>query len=359
MAKEFHVLVINPGSTSTKFGLYKNETEVFSENLSHSAEQIAKYKNIADQYEFREQIIRESLERNNFNIKDIDAVVGRGGLLKPIPSGVYKINSSMQEDLKKAKYGEHASNLGALIAQAIAENAGCDAFIADPVVVDEMAEVARISGNPKLPRISIFHALNQKSVARVAAKQLGKPYDKLNLIVAHLGGGISVGVHENGRVVDVNNALDGDGPFSPERSGGVPVGGMVKLCFSEKYSLGEIKQQIKGKGGLVAYLGSNDAREIQNRVESGDEKARLIYEAMGYQISKEIGQLAAVVAGKVDAIVLTGGLAYDEMLMSRISDRVKFIAKVMVIPGEKELEALRDGGLRVLNKEETPQQYQN
>lgn len=357
MSRQYKVLIINPGSTSTKIALYESEKEIFTLNLSHPNDELAKYDKIVDQYDFRKNFIIKALKENSIDIKTIDAVVGRGGLLKPISGGTYEVNELMLKDLREGQRGEHASNLGGILAYWVAKEAGCKSYIVDPVVVDEMNDLARISGNPLIPRSSIFHALNQKAVARQAARELGSTYDALNLIVAHLGGGISVGMHEKGRVVDVNNALDGDGPFSPERSGGVPVGGLVKLCFSGKYKESDIKKQIKGGGGLVAYLGTNDAREVEKRIEQGDQKARQIYSAMAYQIAKEIGLLATVVYGRVDAIVLTGGLAKDQALMGLIEERVKFISRVIIIPGEKELESLRDGALRILRGEEGAQHY--
>nr|WP_250160247.1 butyrate kinase [Caloranaerobacter azorensis] len=291
------------------------------------------------------------------NLTKLSAVVGRGGLLKPIAGGTYKVNERMLEDLKVGVLGEHASNLGGILAHEIASQLNIPAFIVDPVVVDEMEDVARISGMPELERKSIFHALNQKAVARRAAKELGKAYNEVNLIVAHLGGGISVGAHKNGRVIDVNNALDGEGPFSPERTGGLPVGDLVKLCFSGKYTLAEMKKKIKGNGGLVAYLGTNDAREVVKMIENGDKKAELVYKAMAYQVAKEIGSLAAVLEGKVDGIILTGGIAYDKRFTKWIIDRVSFISKVFVYPGEDEMIALAEGGLRVLRGEEEAKVY--
>ena len=263
----------------------------------------------------------------------------------------------MVSDLKAAQMGEHASNLGGMIAQEIAHQLNIPAFIVDPVVVDELEPVARISGMPEIARVSIFHALNQKAVARRYSKEIDRPYDELNLIVAHLGGGISVGAHEKGRVVDVNNALDGEGPFSPERTGGLPVGDLAKLCYSGKYTHADIKKMIKGKGGLVAYLGSNDGREVVKMIENGDENAKLIFEAMAYQVAKEIGSCATVLKGKVDAIILTGGLAYGEMLTTWIKNRVSFISDVVIYAGEDEMSALALGGLRVLRKEEEAQIY--
>ena len=354
----FKVLTINPGSTSTKVALFENEEQVFSESYSHTAEELAPFERLIDQYEFRRNIILDDLAQHGIDVSVLSAVVGRGGLLRPIPSGTWLVNEAMKAELQSARFGEHASNLGALIASAIADSAHCKAYIVDPVVVDEMDDVARISGHPELPRASILHALNQKAVARRAAQDLKRPYEELNLIVAHMGGGISVGLHRRGRIVDVNNALDGDGPFSPERSGGIPVGGVARLCFSGKYTHAEIKRQIKGAGGLVAYLGTNDARKIEARVEAGDAEATLIFKAMAYQVGKEIGALAAAACGKVDAIALTGGIAYDKYIPAWIKEHVGFIAPVLVYPGEEEMHALRDGALRVLRGEEEASLYE-
>jgi len=357
MEKVFTILTINPGSTSTKIAIFKNNTPIFEKTLRHSAWEIAQFNKIIDQYEFRKKVILEALQDINFDLNELDAVVGRGGLLKPIPGGTYKVNDRMVEDLKIGVQGEHASNLGGILAKEIASSLNIPAFIVDPVVVDEMDDVARISGMPEIERKSIFHALNQKAVARRAAKDMGKRYDEVNLIVAHLGGGISVGAHRKGRVVDVNNALDGEGPFSPERSGGLPVGDLAKLCFSGKYTENEIRKKIVGKGGLVAYLGTNDGREVVKMIKEGDKKAELIYQAMAYQVAKEIGACAAVLEGKIDAVILTGGLAYDELFTGWIKERVSFIAPVLVYPGEDELLALAEGALRVLKGEEEAKEY--
>lgn len=357
MTEVYRILTINPGSTSTKIAIFDNEKPIMETTLRHQTEEINKYEKISDQYEFRKQVILETLHENGINISKLSAVVGRGGLLKPIQGGTYSVSDQMLEDLKVGVLGEHASNLGGILANEIAKQLNIPAFIVDPVVVDELDAVARVSGMPEIDRISIFHALNQKAVARRAASELGKTYEEGNFVVAHLGGGVSVGAHKNGKVVDVNNALDGEGPFSPERSGGLPVGDMVKMCFSGKYSLEEIKKKIKGKGGLVAYLETNDAREVGKMIEAGDQKAALIYQAMAYQVAKEIGSCAAVLKGEVDAIVLTGGIAYDETFIKWITERVAFIAKVLVYPGEEEMVALAEGGLRVLRGEEEAKQY--
>lgn len=357
MQEVYRLLIINPGSTSTKIAIFDNEKPVLEQTLRHSNEELAPFATIIDQYEFRKNVILDTLNTNGINITKLNAVVGRGGLLKPMEGGTYKVNEKMLEDLKAAPMGQHASNLGAIIANEIASQLNIPAFIVDPVVVDEMEEVARYSGMPEIKRISIFHALNQKAVARRAASDLGKKYEELNLIVAHMGGGISVGAHRNGRVVDVNNALDGEGPFSPERTGSLPVGGLMKLCYSGKYTLDEMKKKVVGKGGLVAYLGTNDGREVEKMIEAGDKNAELVYEAMAYQVAKEIGASAAVLEGKVDAICLTGGLAYDKRLMGWIKERIEFIGDVRIYPGEDEMIALAEGGLRVLRNEENPKEY--
>lgn len=357
MSEVYRLLIINPGSTSTKIAIYDNEKPVFEEVLRHSAEELAPYPTIYSQYQFRKDVILETLSRKDINLTKLSAVVGRGGLLHPIPSGTYEVNDRMVEDLRMGLLGQHASNLGGILAREIASQLNIPAFIVDPVVVDEMEEVARLSGMPDIERISIFHALNQKAVARRAARDLGKSYEEANLIVAHLGGGISVGAHKKGRVVDVNNALDGEGPFSPERSGGLPAEGLLKLCFSGKYTMDEIKKKMVGKGGLVAYLKTNDAREVEKMIEEGNKEAELIYRAMAYQIAKEIGNCAAVLCGQVDAIVLTGGIAHSKMLTGWIKERVEFISQVMTYPGEDEMSALAEGGLRVLRGEEKAKEY--
>lgn len=350
----FKLLIINPGSTSTKIGVYEDENAILVETLRHSSEEIAKYEHIYDQFQFRKNVILDVLKEKDIDIKTLNAIVGRGGLLKPIEGGTYAVNDKMLEDLKVGVQGQHASNLGGIIANEIAKELNVPAFIVDPVVVDEMEEIARISGMPEIERKSIFHALNQKAVAKRYAKENGKKYEATNVIVAHMGGGVSVGAHKAGKIVDVNNALDGEGPFSPERSGGVPIGDLVKLCFSGKYTLDEIKKKINGKGGFVAYLNTNDAREVQD---SADAKASLVYDAMGYQVAKEIGKCAAVLCGKVEAIILTGGIAYSKRMVDYIKERVDFIAPVVVYPGEDELLALAEGALRVLTGEEPAKEY--
>jgi butyrate kinase len=353
----FRILVINPGSTSTKIGVFDNERPILEETIRHDEEEIGKYKRIIDQYEFRKRTILEVLDSHGINISKLNAVCGRGGLLRPIEGGTYAVNEAMLDDLKKGYSGHHASNLGGILAHEIASGLNIPAYIVDPVVVDELDEVARISGVAGIERKSIFHALNQKAVARKVAKELDSKYEDLHLIVAHMGGGITVGAHRNGKVIDVNNGLHGDGPFSPERAGTVPAGQLVEMCFSGDYYRDEIMKKLVGQGGLVGLLGTNDAIKVEQMIEAGDKKAELVYRAMAYQISKEIGAASAVLQGRVDAVVLTGGLAYSKMLVQEITNRVHWIADVIVQPGENELEALAEGALRVLRGEEDAKEY--
>ena len=353
----YRVLAINPGSTSTKIAVYEDDKAIFKDTLRHSAEELAPFKRITDQFDFRKEVIEKCLAKAGIDIKSLDAIIGRGGLFKPIPSGTYAVNQAMLDYIKAGTGGDHASNLGCLIADDIARDAGVRAYIVDPVVVDELGPLARYSGLPEIPRVSIFHALNQKAVARRAARDLGKKYQELNLIVVHLGGGISVGIHEKGKVVDVNNALNGDGPFAPERAGGLPTGDLVKMCFSGKYTQAEMMKLLAGKGGCVSHLGTNDGREMEEKVKAGDEKTTLIVQAMAYQVSKTIGEMATVVCGRVDAIVLTGSFAYFPEFIEWIKERVGWIAKVMVYPGEDEMTALAEAGIRVLKGEEPVREY--
>jgi len=353
----FLILVINPGSTSTKVAVFRDKEPVFTETLRHSTEELSKYKSIIDQFEFRTQAILNMLKEKGISLSEIDAIVGRGGLLKPIESGTYIVNEKMIEDLKKAERGEHASNLGGIIAYTLAKEHNIPAYIVDPVVVDELEDIARITGMPEIEKSSIFHALNQKAIARRLAADLNKKYEEVNLIIAHLGGGISIGAHKHGRVVDVNDALNGEGPFSPERAGGLPVLDLVKLCYSGKYTYQEMKKKLIGQGGVVAHLGTNDVREVYKKIEEGDKKAELVLEAMAYQTAKEIGAMAVVLKGQVDAIGITGGIAYNEDFVKRISERVKFIAPIYVYPGEDEMSALAQGAYRVLSGEEKAKMY--
>ncbi|KUP07345.1 butyrate kinase [Bacillus coahuilensis m2-6] len=359
MQEQFRILVINPGSTSTKIGVFDNDDVVFEKTLRHDSDEINQYPSIIDQYEFRKTTILHALDEEGINVSKLSAVCGRGGLLRPIEGGTYEVNEQMLQDLRKGYSGQHASNLGGIIANEIAGALNIPSFIVDPVVVDELSDVARVSGFSLIERKSIFHALNQKAVARRVAKELNKSYEELNLIVTHMGGGITVGAHKGGKVIDVNNGLHGDGPFSPERAGTVPAGDLVDLCFSGDFYREEIMKKLVGQGGLVGYLGTNDAIQVEKRIEKGDEKAKLVYDAMAYQVAKEIGSASAVLQGQVDAIILTGGLAYGKDFVSTIVQQVSWIADVMVKPGENELQALAEGALRVLTGEEKAKVYPN
>lgn len=339
------ILAINPGSTSTKIAVFEDLVLKYDKTLRHTVEELAPYNSIIEQYEFRRDCILQFFKEQNDSPDSIDIFVGRGGLVKPIPGGVYKVNESLLRDLRHGVMGEHASNLGGILAFEIAKSAKKydKSFIVDPVVVDELDDVARYSGRPELPRLSIFHALNQKAVARRFAREHGKKYEDLSLIVVHLGGGITVGVHKNGRVIDVNNGLDGEGPFSPERTGSLPVGSLVKLCFSGKHQFHEVRKMVTGAGGMVAYLGTNNGSEVEKRIENDDQQARMVYYAMAYQVAKEIGACATVLSGRIDAIILTGGLAYSELLTKWIKKRIAFLGDVYVYPGEDEMQALAEG----------------
>lgn len=350
-------LIINPGSTSTKIGVFEDETLLFEETLRHSTEEIAKYASIVDQKDFRKQIILDLLAEKDFDIKSLQVIVGRGGMLKPIPGGTYAVSDDLLEDLKIGKQGQHASNLGGILAREIGDSIGVPSYIVDPVVVDELMPISRYSGVPELPRTSVFHALNQKAVAKRYAKEQGKPYDSYNLIVVHMGGGVSVGAHEKGRVIDVFNALDGDGAFSPERAGAVPSGALIKMCFSGKYTEKEVYKKIVGNGGFNAYVGTNDMRDVEKMVNDGDEKAAEIREAFIMQVAKDIGSMACVLKGKVDQIIVTGGIAYDKVVVNGLKERAGFIAPITVYPGEDELLALAQGALRVMNGEEQAMTY--
>jgi butyrate kinase len=349
MAKRL-LLAINPGSTSTKFSLFEEDNLIFEKTLRHTTEELAIFNKITDQFDFRKNLIMHELNERKINLSEIKAVVGRGGLVSPIESGVYMVNQKMKDHLTAELFGSHACNLGALIADDIASSLPeAAAYIVDPVVVDELQPVARITGHPEIERRSIFHALNQKAVARIFAASISRRYEDLNLVIAHMGGGVSVGVHKNGRVVDVNNALNGDGPFSPERSGGLPAGQLVDLCFSGRFTHSEIMNMITGKGGMMAYLGTNDFMEVCKRAENGESRAILIRDAFTYQVGKEIGAMAAVLRGNIDAIILTGGIANQETTVKKIKSMVDFIAEVVVYPGEDELKALAFNGLLALD----------
>jgi len=350
-------LIINPGSTSTKIGVFEDETLLFEETLRHTTEEISQYASIADQKDFRKKIITDLLEEKQFDVKSLNVVVGRGGMLKPIPGGTYAVTDELLADLVVGKQGQHASNLGGILAREIGDSIGVPSFIVDPVVVDELMPIARYSGVPELPRKSVFHALNQKAVAKRYAKEQGVPYESLNLIVVHMGGGVSVGAHEKGMIVDVFNALDGDGAFSPERAGGVPSGALIKMCFSGEYTEKEVYSKIVGKGGFNAYLGTNDMREVMKMVNEGNEKAAEMVDAFTFQVAKDMGSMACVLKGKVDQIIVTGGIAYNAPVIEALKERAGFIAPFTVYPGEDELLALTQGALRVLNGEEEAMKY--
>lgn len=352
------VLVLNPGSTSTKIAVYRGTERLAQENLNHDTHMLDGFEKITDQYDYRKDMIIGWLKKNGFNTQDLRAVVGRGGLLRPMPSGAYRVTEPMVKDLIIGIQGEHASNLGGMIADAIAKTEGIDAYIVDPVAVDEFEPLARISGMPELKRKSLVHALNIKAIAHRVAGEMGKKVEELNLILAHLGGGISIVPMKKGKIIDANNANE-MGPFSPERCGGLPVGDVAKMCFSGDYTPAELKKKMRGKGGMTAYLGTNDGREVVKRIEAGDEEAKLVFEAMAYQISKEIGAMATVIEGKVDAVVLTGGVAYSKYLTDYVTERVSFIAPVIIKAGEDEMEALNLGVLRVLEGEEVAKIYED
>ena len=352
-------LIINPGSTSTKIGVFEDETLLFEETLRHSTEEIASYASIVDQKDFRKDIIVNLLDSKNFDIKSLDVIVGRGGMLKPIPGGTYAVTDDLLEDLKIGKQGQHASNLGGILAREIGDSIGVPSYIVDPVVVDELEDVARFSGVPELPRTSVFHALNQKAVAKRYAKETGKAYDSLNLVVVHMGGGVSVGAHKQGKIVDVFNALDGDGAFSPERAGAVPVGALVKMCFSGEYTEKEVYKKLVGNGGFNAYLGTNDMRDVEKMANEGNEKAILLRAAFIQQVAKDMGAMACVLNGKVDQIIVTGGIAYDKSVVAGLKEKCEWMAPFTVYPGEDELLALAQGALRVMNGEEEAMKYQD
>ncbi len=351
----YKILVINPGSTSTKIAVYEDTSVIFQETINHLAEELAQFATIADQYDFRKNIILDTLKEQKVNPNELAAIVGRGGLIRPISSGVYSVNERMLHDLHNCLYPEtHPCNLGGLIAHALSEEIeGCIALIADPVVVDEMEDVARISGLPQMPRRSLFHALNHKATVRRYADEQDKAYEDLNLIVAHMGGGVSVAAHKKGRVVDVNQAIAGYGPFSPERAGTLPAGDLVRLCFSGDYTEAEIKKMLVGKGGVFAHTGSTHASKVAAEGSNAD---RLVIQAMAYNIGKEIGAMCAALNGEVDAILLTGGIAHSEFVVGHIRQMVEKLAPIIVYPGENEMDALAQNGLRVLQGE-TPREY--
>lgn len=353
------ILVINPGSTSMKVALYTEEDVVATDTIRHTNEELAQFKRIIDQKEFRKKLILGFMETEGYGPDDLQAVVGRGGLLKPIPGGTYIVEEDMLKDLREEKYNTHASNLGAILANEIAEMAGVNAYIVDPVVVDELDDVARISGLKGIDRRSVVHALNQKAVARKILQQNNKTYENSNVIVAHLGGGASIGAHQNGKMIDVVNGLDGEGPFTPERTGGLPLYDFAKMILEQKLDLDQVKKLLAGNGGMKSYLNEIDIRNVLEMINNGDEEAELILRAMTYQLAKAIGEMATVLKGKVDMIILTGGGSYSEFIVNHTKERVAWIAPVEVMPGEMEMDALHEGVMRVLNKEEEPKRYSN
>lgn len=352
----YRILTIDPGSTSTKIGVFDDEKMLFEENLHHSAEELAQFETIPQQEAFRRRLVLKALEEHRIPLESLSAVCGRGGVLKPVHGGTYLTTDAMIDTLKKGPYGHHASNLGGLLAREIGSALHIPSYIVDPPVVDELAPLARYSGHPLITRRSIFHALNQKAVAKRYAKEIGKPYESLNLIVCHMGGGVSVGAHVKGSVVDTENALDGEGPFSPERSGSLPTDAVMKLCFSGDYTEAELRKMFVGRGGLVAYAGSTDMRDLLKMAET-DAKVAEVIDAFHYQIGKEIGAMAAAMHGQVDQIILTGGIAYGKETVQALKDMVEWIAPVTVYPGEDELLALAQAALRVLNGEEQAKDY--
>lgn len=351
------VLAINPGSTSTKIADYENETCLWKQGIDHPSSEINVFSRVGDQYEYRIALVLKTLEEKGTSLEEFDAVVGRGGMLKPLVGGTYLVDDYLVNILQDAPGGEHASNLGGIMAYHLGQRIHVPAYIVDPVTVDEMDPVARLSGLPELPRLSQSHALNMKAVARKVAHQMGKAYQDVNLIVVHLGGGISVAPHCKGKMIDVNNA-NNEGPYSVERCGTLPVYQLVKLCYSGKYSEKEVLTKILKEGGMFAYLGTKDAREAEERILKGDLTAKLVLEGLCYQVAKEIGAMATVLAGEVDRIILTGGLAYSEFIVREIIQRVSFIAQVIVSPGEEEMTALALGALRVLRGEEKAMTYE-
>ncbi|NLT95340.1 MAG: butyrate kinase [Clostridia bacterium] len=352
----FKILAINPGATSTKFAVYEEENELFRQTVHHPVHQLKNFLKIVDQFQYRLDLILSSLKEKNIRLSSLSAVVGRGGLLKPVKGGTYLVNEQMVQDLIKAKRGEHASNLGAVMAKALADEIGVPAFIVDPVTVDEMEPVARLTGLPELERESRSHALNTRAVGRKVARDMGKSLAELNFIVAHLGSGFSITPLYRGKMIDVTDVRE-EGPFSVDRAGGLPVNKLVKLCFSGKYTYQELKEILSGKSGVYAYLGTTDIVEVERMAASGNQKAHLVLNALTYQVAKQIGAMATVLEGDVDRIIITGGLANSQRIVNDIIRRVKFIAPVEVIPGERELEALALGALRVLRGEEEALEY--
>ena len=353
-----HILVINPGATSTKIAVYQGNRSVFLLTIRHECGELEAFSTTSDQLDYRLNLVLSEVEKNHIPFDSVGIIVSRGGLLHPIESGVYEVNKAMIADLETSVMGDHASNLGGLIAHSLLRKfPNARAYIADPVVVDEMQDVARISGHPEFERISIFHALNQKSVARTYAHSRGVEYEDLNLVVAHLGSGISVGAHEKGRVIDVNNGLDGEGPFAPERSGTLPAGALARYCLEKDVSWTQVRKMLIGEGGLYAYVGHKDAQRLEKEAREGNARAMILQKAMAYQISKEIGAMSTVLGGEVDAILITGGMAHNPDLTGEVKKRVGFIAPVLIFPGEDEMRALAHNGSLLLSGKISARQY--
>lgn len=352
----YKILAINPGSTSTKISLANDDQPVFVADIAHSQEELRIFKRISDQFHFRKQVVIEELKKRNVPL-DFDAVIGRGGLAKPVPSGVFAITEKMIIDQQQAIH-QHVCDLGCMIADEIARDIpGCRSFIADPGVVDEMEPEARVSGSPLMPRMCIWHALNQKAIGRRFAKDMGTTYEKLNLIICHLGGGISIAAHDHGRAIDANNALDGEGPFSPERAGTLPAADLIHLCFSGKYTEDQLLKKVSGQAGLIAHLGTNDLKEIMNWIKAGDKHAEVVVSAMIWHIAKNIAAEGAVLYGKVDAILLTGGMAKCDYIIERLKRRLSYLAPIHVYPGQDEMKALTENALAVLRGERAARDY--
>lgn len=351
----FRVLAINPGSTSTKVAVYDDENLIMSESIAHSSEELSKYKCNMDQLEMRTEAIEKLLEEKEIDVKSLNAVVGRGGALPPVKSGAYRVNDLMIDTLKNRPVLDHASNLGAVIAKSIADSVEIDSFIYDSISVDEMSDVARISGLKDFERTSMGHALNTRAMALKYAKDKGLDYKSLNLIVAHVGGGATVYLHEHGQMSDMIS--DDEGPFSPDRSGRVPCIALIEECYANNFSLYDMKKKIRGKGGIYSYLNTNDLRKVEEMISDGDKYAEIVYDAMVYQMAKAIGEMATVVDGDVDAIIVTGGIAHSNMFTSKLKKKVGFISHVEIMPGENEMESLAFGALRVLKGEETAREF--
>jgi len=354
---EYKMLIINLGSTSTKIAVYADLEEKLTVSINHLQDELDNFKDIWEQKDFRKEKILNTLKENGYNLKDFDIIACRGGNVKPIPGGTYLLNKEMLADMRSEKYGAHPTNVGNHIAYELGNEAGIPVIFADPPVTDEFCNLARYSGIKEIPRISSGHALNQKRTGRKIAKELGKEYTDMNFIIVHMGGGISVGAHERGLIIDMNNALDGDGPFSPERAGTVPTGDLIKMCFSGEYTEKEVMKKIRGGGGLMSYLGTNSGLQVEERIKNGDSYALEVFEAMAYQVSKEIAAASAVLKGKVDAVILTGSLAHSKKLTNWIKERTGFIAPIYLCPGENEMISLAENALRYLKGEEKAKQY--